>query len=98
MSDQKLEGLTLVQLRGIRREIAAVLENQATFSKQIVRLYEHVDKLTDEVRADFKLMKSDIIALENQNISRHGETIEAIRRIEDVERRNSRKGNPKDAK
>jgi hypothetical protein len=86
MADEKLEDLTLVQLRGLRREVAALLENQATFSKQIVRLYEHVDRLTDEVRRDFKSVNSDIIMLENQNISRHGETISALRRIEAIER------------
>ena len=68
-----------------------MLENQATFSKQMVRLYEHVDKLTDEVRRDFQSVKSDIIALESQNISRHGETINAIRRIEAIERPGRRK-------
>jgi hypothetical protein len=93
MVDEKLEDITLVQLRGLRREVAALLENQATFSKQMVRLYEHVDKLSDEVRGlavevrrDFQSVKSDIIMLESQNISRHGETINAIRRIEGIER------------
>ncbi|SRR5579863_1360668 len=93
MAEENLEDIPLVQLRGLRREVAALLENQTTFSKQIVRLYEHVDRLSDdvrsladEVRRDFKSVKSDIIMLENQNISRHGETINALRRIESVER------------
>jgi hypothetical protein len=94
MVDEKLEDATLVQLRGLRREVAALLENQATFSKQMVRLYEHVDKLTDEVRRDFQSVKSDIIMLESQNISRHGETINAIRRIEAIERPGRRKAAP----
>jgi hypothetical protein len=93
MAEESLEDIPLVQLRGLRREVAALLENQTTFSKQVVRLYEHVDRLSDdvrsladEVRRDFKSGKSDIIMLENQNISRHGETINALRRIESVER------------
>jgi hypothetical protein len=94
MAEEKLEDITLVQLRGLRREVAALLENQATFSKQIVRLYEHVDRLTDEVRRDFQSVKSDIIALENQNISRHGETINALRRIENVEQSGTSGGSP----
>ncbi len=94
MPDEKLEDITLVQLCGLRREVAALLENQATFAKQIVRLYEHVDRLTDEVRRDFQSVKSDIIMLENQNISRHGETINAIRRIEAMERRGPLQGEP----
>jgi hypothetical protein len=90
MAEEKL----VVQLRGLRRDIAALLENQATFSKQIVRLYEHVDRLTDEVRRDFQSVKSDVIALENQNISRHGETINALRRIENVEQSGTSGGGP----
>jgi predicted nucleic acid-binding Zn-ribbon protein len=96
MADEKLEDLTLVQLRGIRREMMAMLENQATFSKQITRMYEEIGKLSDEVRAlrddvrrDLRDVKSDIISLESQNISRHGETINAIRRIEALERSGS---------
>ena len=92
MADEKLEDITLVHLRGLRREVAALLENQATFSKQIVRLYEHVDRLTDEVRRDFQSVKSDIVMLENQNISRHDETINAIRRIEAIERPGASEG------
>ena len=94
MSDEKVEDIVVFQLRGIRRELSALLENQATFSKQIVRLYEHVDKLTDEMRQDFTAIKSDIISLESQNISRHGETINALRRIEGLERR---RGDPEAA-
>ncbi len=94
MADERLEDITLVHLRGLRREVAAVLENQATFAKQIVRLYEHVDRLTDEVRRDFQSVKSDILLLENQNISRHGGTINAIRRIEAIERRGPSGGEP----
>ena len=94
MVDAKLEDFRLEQLRGLRREVAAPLENQATFSKQMVRLYGHVDRLSDdvrglrdEVRRDFQSVKSDIVMLESQNISRHGETINAIRRIEGIERK-----------
>ena len=93
MADEKLDDIALVHLRGLRREVAALLENQATFSKQMVRLYDHVDRLSDdlrglrdEVRRDFQSVRSDIVMLENQNISRHGETINAIRRIEAIER------------
>lgn len=92
MADEKLEDVTLVHLRGLRREVAALLENQTIFSKQIVRLYEHVDRLTDEVRRDFQSVKADIVMLENQNISRHGETINAIRRIEAIERPGASEG------
>jgi hypothetical protein len=92
MADEKLEDVALVHLRGLRREVAALLENQTIFSKQIVRLYEHVDRLTDEVRRDFQSVKSDIDMLENQNISRHDETINAIRRIEAIERPGASEG------
>jgi hypothetical protein len=99
MHDEKLEDVALVHLRGLRREVAALLENQATFSKQMVRLYEYVDRLSDdlrglrgEVRRDFQSVKSDIVTLENQNISRHGETINAIRRIEAIERSEASEG------
>ena len=99
MADEKLEDVALVHLRGLRREVAALLENQATFSKQMVPLYEHVDRLSDdlrglrdEVRRDFQSVKSDIVTLENQNISRHGETINAIRRIEAIERSGASEG------
>jgi hypothetical protein len=92
MADEKLEDVALVHLRGLRREVAALLENQTIFSKQIVRLYEHVDRLTDEVRRDFQSVKSDIVMLENQNISRHDETINAIRRIEAIERPGASEG------
>jgi hypothetical protein len=98
-ADEKLEDIPLVHLRGLPREVAALLENQATFSKQMVRLYEHVDRLSDglrglrdEVRRDFQSVKSDIVMLENQNIYRHGETINAIRRIEAIERSGASEG------
>jgi len=65
MSEDNLEDIALVQLRGLRREVAALLENQTTFSKHIVRLYEPVDRLSDDVRSladdvrrDFKSVKS----------------------------------------
>jgi hypothetical protein len=121
MFDAKIEDLTLVQLRGIRREIGAMLENQAMFSKQVLRLYEQVGRLADELhvtnkkvnsldekvgaitvkvdvltvkvdniesefRKEFQIVKSDIILLEMQNMSRHGETINALRRVEALER------------
>ena len=99
MPDEKLEDGALVHLRGLRREVAALLENQATFSKQMVPVYEHVDRLSDdlrglrdEVRRDFQSVKSDIVMLENQNISRHCETINAIRRIEAIERSGTSEG------
>ncbi len=91
MVDENIEDMTLVQLRGLRRDAATLLENRATFSKQTVRPYEHVDELTDEVNPDFQSVNSDIIGLESGNIARHGETINAIRRLEAIERPGRRK-------
>jgi hypothetical protein len=89
-ADDKAEDLTLVYLRGIRREVTAILENQLTFAKQIGRLYEHVDRLSDrveafatEMRGNFKRVESDIALLEIQNIARHGETLSLLRKLDE---------------
>jgi uncharacterized coiled-coil DUF342 family protein len=77
MADEP-ENLVLLQLQGIRREMAALLDRQ-------VRDRELISKVFNEVmaiRSDVREVKSDLVTLENQMQNRHNEVLGVIRRLD----------------
>jgi CHAD domain-containing protein len=75
------ENLVLHELRAVRREFAAVLENQETFSRQQVRLFNALQEMSRHLGD----IRTDVILLENHNISRHGEILAILRRLDMTE-------------
>jgi uncharacterized coiled-coil DUF342 family protein len=72
------ENLVLLQLQGIRREMAALLERQVRDRELITKVYNEV--LT--VRAEVREIKSDLITVENQMQNRHNEVLSVVRRLD----------------
>lgn len=81
--DSSPDDLVLVQLRGMRREFQAVIEQQARLFEYFSRLQGQIAAFRDEIRADVNTIRSDILLLEGQNASRHGEILNLMRQIED---------------
>src|SRR3954468_23897889 len=83
------DNLVLARLDAMRGE------NQALYD-MVKRVVELVGRQTEEaagvrtdlaaIRADLAHIKSDIVHLENQNISRHGEAINHLRRLDDLDK------------
>jgi hypothetical protein len=74
----------LAQLQAIRRELAAVRENQETFSRQQVQVVEGLE----ELRRLVGHARSDIVQLEN--ITRHNEILSILNRLDESDRERRR--------
>ncbi len=72
------ENLMLLQLRGIRREMAALLDRQVPDRELISKVYNEVMA----VRSDVRELRSDLLTLENQMQNRHNEVRGVIRRLD----------------
>ncbi len=86
MADEP-NNLVLVQLRGMRREMAAILENQRRDRELITRLalrvdqgFARVDEALVDLRRDIGEIRSDIVQLENGLLNRHTEILDVMRR------------------
>ncbi|MGH7064651.1 MAG: hypothetical protein ACREET_11275 [Stellaceae bacterium] len=77
MADQP-ENLVLLQLQGMRREMAALLDRQLRDRELIAKVYNEVLSLRSEIRE----LKSDFVTLENQMQNRHNEVLGVIRRLD----------------
>jgi predicted nucleic acid-binding Zn-ribbon protein len=77
MADEP-ENLVLLQLQGIRRETAALLDRQVRDRELISKVYNEVMA----ARSDVRELKSDFITLENQMQNRHNEVLSVIRRLD----------------
>jgi SMC interacting uncharacterized protein involved in chromosome segregation len=79
------ENLVLLQLQGLRREMAAMLERQVRDRELSSKVYNEISKLSTEImalRADVREMRSDLILVENQMQNRHNEVPGVIRRLD----------------
>ena len=88
MADEP-ESLVLVQLRGIRREMATLLERQVRDRELTAKLYDEILAVrseVQEVRRDVRELRSDFLRLENEMLNRHNEVLEVVRRLDEVER------------
>ena len=83
MADEP-ENLVLLQLQGIRREIAAMLERQVRDRELVTKVYNEVLGFRSEVREDIREIKSDLVLLENQMQNRHNEVLALIRRLDAI--------------
>lgn len=81
MADEP-ENLVLLQLQGIRRETAALLERQVRDRELISKVYNELLGFRSEVREEIREIKSDLILLENQMQNRHNEVLALIRRLD----------------
>ena len=77
MADEP-ESLVLLQLQGIRREMAAMLDRQVRDRELISKVYNEVMSLRTEVRE----LKSDLLTVDNQMQKRHNEVLGVIRRLD----------------
>ncbi len=77
MADEP-ENLVLIQLRGLRGEMGALLERQVRDRELISKVYNEVLSLRSEVRE----LKSDFVTLENQLQNRHNELLSVVRRLD----------------
>jgi uncharacterized coiled-coil DUF342 family protein len=77
MADEP-ENLVLLQLQGMRREMAALLDRQVRDRELISKIYNEVLSLRSEIRE----LKSDFVTLENQMQNRHNEVLGVIRRLD----------------
>ena len=96
MTDQP-ENLVLVQIRGVRRELAAVLENQARDRQLITRIWGELGELRQEVgqlrshtdqsfltlNQTIQALRLDMISLENGLLNRHNEILAVMRRLDE---------------
>jgi hypothetical protein len=83
MADEP-ENLVLLQLQGIRREIAAMLERQVRDRELVTKVYNELLGFRSEVREDIREIKSDLVLLENQMQNRHNEVLALIRRLDAI--------------
>ena len=81
MTDQP-DNLVLVQLRGMRREMAAILENQRRDRELITRLALRVDQGFADLRRDIGEIRSDMTQFENGLLNRHTEILDVMRRLD----------------
>ncbi len=91
MADEP-DNLVLVQLRGMRREMAAILENQRRDRELITRLalrvdqgFARVDEAFVDLRRDIGEIRSDMVRLENGLLDRHTEILDVVRRLDEIE-------------
>ncbi len=72
----------------VLRELRAMRKDNDFLRENVVRLTELVGRVVSDLaalRADVARVQSDMVLLENQNISRHGEIINILRRLEPLE-------------
>lgn len=77
------EDLVLRQLQGLRREFAAVLENQRRDRELILRLTSRMEEGLESLRRDLRDVRSDIVLLENGMLTRQNEILTVVRRLEE---------------
>lgn len=77
--------LVLAQLRGVRKELAVVLENQARDRQLILRLSQRMEEGFGSLQRDMTDIRSDLTLLENNLLSRHNEILDLARRVDDPE-------------
>jgi DNA integrity scanning protein DisA with diadenylate cyclase activity len=77
------ENLILTELRGLRRELQASLENQELFAKRQAQFQQTLAQFQQTLTE----LRGDVILLENHNITRHTEILQILHRLEDVDRR-----------
>jgi hypothetical protein len=82
------EKLALAHLQAIRRDQAAMLEQIQTLARQMARIAEvNVDfqRTMGEMKLTLTEMRSDILLLENLNITRHNEILGILHRLDETE-------------
>jgi hypothetical protein len=77
------DDLTQRHLRALRQELAVVLQNQMRDCELITRLHARMDQGFTEIRRDVGDLRSDVILLENNLLSRHNDLLDLSRRMDD---------------
>lgn len=81
MADEP-QNLVLLQLQGMRREMAALLDRQVRDRELISKIYNELMAFRSEMREEIREVKSDLLTLENQMQNRHNEVLSVIRRLD----------------
>jgi hypothetical protein len=81
MADEP-DNMVLLQLQGLRREMAAMLERQVRDRELVSKFFGEFLAFREEARKDMRELKSDLITLENQMQNRHNEVLSVIRRLD----------------
>ena len=68
----------MLQLQGLRRETAALLEPQVRDRELITKVYNEMLAVRVEVRE----LKSDLVLVDNKMQNRHNEVLSVIRRLD----------------
>jgi hypothetical protein len=71
------------QLQGERRELQAVLDNQARDRTMLVRFHDEVTRMRgglDGVTRDVRDLKADLLLIDNRLLSRHNGILGVLRR------------------
>lgn len=69
-------------MRTIRREQSRILETLSRTNELLSRLSMRVDETNTSLGNRLAQIQSDIVMLENQNLSRHGEVIGILERLD----------------
>lgn len=86
MSDP--QDIVLLELQGLRRELAAVLEQQETFMRHMIRLADgqvDLSRQMMELTAALSEIRSDVLLLKSQNLTRHNEVLDILRRLDEID-------------
>ncbi|MEA2935238.1 MAG: hypothetical protein QOD74_1884 [Variibacter sp.] len=76
--EQQVASHTLTMLQGMRRELAAVLENQARDRELLHRVQAAVDNIQVDVRA----IRADVASLDIKAVTHKNEILEVMRRLD----------------
>lgn len=93
MTDEN-DNLTSRYLRTLRRDMTAVLENQARDRQLVTRRAARIDQSVGEIRRDVADLRSDVVLLENGLLNRHNEILSVMRRMDDLGETLSEGGDP----
>jgi len=83
-TDQEIANHTLAMLQGLRRELAAVLDNQARDRELLHRLQERVQAGFEGVSADLREIRGDIAALDIKSVTYKNDILAVLRRLDQV--------------
>lgn len=87
------EIIVLREIRSLRPDVQATMEAVATSMNQTKRVYERLQQFHDDVtalraelRQGFLKSEMDIVSLENQSVSRHGDAMNLARNNRNLSR------------
>lgn len=87
-SSGESDNLMLRHLRGMRREMAVMLERQVRDRELLLRISDDVGRVrqdVSEIRRDIQELRSEMISLENKVLSGQNEVLRVMRRLDTMD-------------